>query len=77
MRLIDADKIPYVDLSDGRKACFVAFADKINQMPTIEPERKKGKWGEHGECPFCDYLRQWRDDKFCANCGAKMEEENV
>ena len=39
MRLIDADKIPYVDLSDGRKVCFAAFADKINQMPTIEPEQ--------------------------------------
>lgn len=38
MRLIDADKIPYVDLSDGKKACIVAFAEKINQMPTIEPE---------------------------------------
>lgn len=38
MRLIDADKIPYVDLSDGKKACIIAFAEKINQMPTIEPE---------------------------------------
>jgi hypothetical protein len=44
----------------------------LDEQPTIE-ERKTGKWGAQGECPFCGYLRQWKDDKFCGNCGAKME----
>lgn len=38
-----------------------------------QPERKTGRWGEHGECSYCGYLRQWEDDNFCANCGARME----
>jgi len=41
-------------------------------------ERPQGEWGKHGECPFCSYVRQWEDDKFCGNCGAKLrgKEEN-
>ena len=42
---------------------------------TIFVKRKKGKWGNHGECPFCSYLRQWEDDRFCGNCGADMRGE--
>lgn len=36
-------------------------------------ERPQGEWGKHGECPFCSYIRQWEDDNFCGNCGAKMK----
>ena len=36
----------------------------------VREQRPKGKWGDNGECPFCNYLRQWEDDKFCGNCGA-------
>ena len=29
----------------------------LNELPSAEPERKKGKWieyiPEHGKCPFC------------------------
>lgn len=35
MRLIDADKIPWTDLSGGKGLCYVAFAEKVNVMPTI------------------------------------------
>ena len=43
-----------------------------------EKGRLQGEWGKHGECPFCSYVRQWEDDKFCGNCGAKLrgKEEN-
>ena len=34
---------------------------------------KQGEWGKHGECPFCSYIRQWEDDKFCGNCGAELQ----
>ena len=36
MRLIDADKIRFTDLSDGRGLCYVAFVENIEKMPTIE-----------------------------------------
>lgn len=44
----------------------------LDALPSVQPERKTGRWGEHGECPYCGYLRQWEDDNFCANCGARM-----
>ena len=47
MRLIDADAIPWTDLNDNPNSkirVLVTFADKVSKMPTIEPERKKGKW---------------------------------
>ena len=85
MRLIDADALNermYHDAfeadSDMQKwdsGCWIRykmFERAIEDAPTIEPERKKGKWGNHGECPFCSYLRQWEDDMFCGNCGADM-----
>lgn len=88
MRAIDADALSermYHDAfeadSDMQKwdsGCWIRykmFERAIEDAPTIEPERKKGKWGNHGECPFCSYLRQWEDDRFCGNCGADMRGE--
>ena len=50
--------------------------DSLKALPAADVvERKKGRWGSHGECPFCDYLRQWEDDSFCGNCGADLREE--
>ena len=87
MRLIDADAlervldmIPCADIKnmDGQAYVLVRLSQVYNVIknaPTIEPEHKKGKWGNHGECPFCSYLRQWEDDRFCGNCGAEMRGE--
>ena len=36
MRYIDADKIPYTDLSEGRGVCWVTFMDWIKKMPTAD-----------------------------------------
>ena len=80
MRLIDADKIPYKDLSMGKRLCYAAFADDINRMPTIE-ERKKGKWIDYSdegyiECPFCHCIVLQDGDKdemhYCFSCGAEL-----
>ena len=38
-----------------------------------EKARPQGEWGKNGECPFCSYIRQWKDDNFCGNCGAKLQ----
>ena len=82
MRAIDADALSKKLLEELHnrsmqgfgKGLMIANSCVIN-APTIEPERKKGKWGNHGECPFCSYLRQWEDDRFCGNCGADMRGE--
>ena len=36
MRLIDADEIPYTDLSEGHGVCWVTFMDWIKKMPTVD-----------------------------------------
>lgn len=58
--------------------------DMIENAPTIEPERKKGKWIKEdrghveytGVCSECGFAWIWYDTreyfKFCPNCGADM-----
>ena len=91
MRLIDADALKaYIDAQKGRPfiGCTIGEALKIlvDEQPTIEPERKKGKWILHpeqkniygGKCVECSecgekYIVQYiEDEKFCRNCGADM-----
>jgi uncharacterized paraquat-inducible protein A len=78
VRLIDANAIDINDIS-----CFYAdecrlddVQDLIDSQPTVDAQPvKRGKW-KHDEsglyCPYCKYIPQWDDDKFCARCGAKM-----
>lgn len=78
MRLIDADKIPWTDLSDGRGLCFVTFADKVNRMPTVRLNRIKRKSkknkpeGYWTESAAWEYTRHdWRSVMLrleCSNC---------
>ena len=57
------------------RGLLLSIERNISALTSAQPERKKGKWGNHGECPFCSYLRQWEDDRFCGNCGADMRGE--
>ena len=80
MRAIDADALlkAIIQMSlDGN------VFDRIHEAPTIEPERKKGKWiDNHTTCSECGW--QMIDDviespnivgfNFCPNCGAEMTE---
>jgi len=59
MRMIDADALInrivfHSDLPGDQKE---VFEDEINAEPSIEPERKKGKWNFIGdnmfECTYC------------------------
>lgn len=102
MRLIDADAlIEFIenrynitwknDYEGGIKDACTDILEKISKMPTIEPQRKKGKWiritqGSIPEiyiCPFCNRtLKDTGIDSlvhirypFC-HCGADMREEN-
>ena len=55
------------------------WREAINNLPTAEPERKKGKWVYEDEmtcsvCGFeCDDPYYLGDAKYCPSCGARME----
>lgn len=52
-RLIDADKIPWTDLSDGRGLCYVTFLEKVQRLPTVkEINVRHGKWIEDGSFKY-------------------------
>ena len=36
MRLIDADRLPHKDLSDGKRMCMVVFSSDIASAPTVD-----------------------------------------
>lgn len=58
----------------------------IDEQPTIEPERKKGKWIETDKhdiyyqpgykCSVCGVLTTCHGD-YCPNCGADMRERRT
>ena len=56
--------------------------EKICEAPTIEPERKKGKWEPFDfpwfRCSECGAERENEIfmENFCPNCGADMREAN-
>lgn len=68
-------------------SAFVYACEAITDAPTIDPV-KRGKWiihpevkniygGTYIECSECGekYVVQYiEDEKFCRNCGAKMDE---
>ena len=60
----------------------------INQMPSVEPERKKGEWIYDGirgrfpacKCSICGYYENadWallQGANYCPNCGADMRDD--
>lgn len=87
MRLIDADELlkdVYLTDSDGTtygRRTYVTF-EEIENAPTVEPERKKGKWlwdcdGKVIECSECGlHYDHWvAGFNYCPNCGTKTGEE--
>ena len=83
MRRIDADAL----IADCNKYLGILNPDRdvkeyarifwligiLRNAPTIEPERKKGKWIDDNcsECGF--YVHHGDMRNYCPNCGAKME----
>lgn len=63
--------------------------DDLETLPSAQPELKKGKWivhpevknvygGTYIECSQCGekyVVQHMEDEKYCRNCGAKMEDE--
>lgn len=93
MRAIDADKLKeHIDklpaLPDGNFAGnHSALKALINMQPTIEPDRKNGKWilvNGHTSincsvCHKCNWSLSFEDAvrqfNYCPNCGADMRGE--
>lgn len=89
MRAIDADELltafPVDDEPTLTKSCVRMT---IQHMPTIEPERIRGKWVNYGEGECCDqcgrypyddgefHILGWRSN-FCPHCGADMRGEEL
>lgn len=84
MRLIDGDAFEVFtytyrnnDFDNGVQYVLEA----IDNAPTIEPERKKGKWLEldfteawEYKCDQCGRLSDF-EENYCPNCGADMRGE--
>ena len=73
MRPIDADALePDADYDDGE---FWAYSiEQVQHAPTIEPERKKGKWIVYYECPKCGEITK-DFTEYCPFCNADMRGE--
>ena len=90
-RAIDADalrdrlqNLGYDDWNQGTTTtwaeAFIECADMVDEQPTIEPQRKKGRWIDaqypYSKCSICgeelDTLSY--EANYCPNCGADMRE---
>ena len=81
-RLVDADAL----FEAMEKSCWYNNADRdeiaeklVMDAPTIEPQRKKGKWTGENACEFCGFQPWYERDihtlSYCPNCGADMRED--
>ena len=62
-------KVP--SYNESERNIMRAFYYEVKTTPF--EGQKSGRWGKHGECPFCGYIRQFKEDNYCANCGARLK----
>lgn len=82
MRLIDADALIEKAYSETEgmdksyKDLGIVLEWLVDKMPTIKPERKKGKWIDLGvyECSVC-HERSCCAGNYCPDCGTDMRGE--
>ena len=92
MRTIDADALEKylsdaeIEATRQRKYVFASalntICGNIKNFPTIEPERKKGRWQEDPSgygfwiCSTCGFVSEASGAdllyKYCPNCGAEL-----
>ena len=84
MRLIDADEIPYKNLSEGHGFCWVTFWDWIKKMPTadavevvrcedcIHNHTKTWNQGKRDK-PSCRFTDLMRSNKFYCGFGERAD----
>ena len=75
-----ADSTDYLGLAiEDVKKVTDEVVKGLKQLPSAQPERKKGKWIDCNwsiRCSECDYSMPWAVRNFCPNCGARMEGAN-
>ena len=84
MKAIDADSLiadcnKYLGIlnpdRDGKEYARIFWLISIlRSAPTIEPERKTGKWIVYYECPKCGEITK-NFMEYCPFCGADMTED--
>lgn len=51
----------------------------VSNLPSAQPERKKGAWTDDNACPFCGFQPWYERDihtlSYCPNCGADMRKD--
>ncbi len=61
------------------RASLMAYREKLECLPFVQPKRKKGTWTDDASCPFCGFMPWYEKDihtlSFCPNCGADMRGE--
>lgn len=73
-KYIDAEKIPWTDLNDGRGGVnvYVTFLEKVARMPSadvVEVVRCKDcvNWKDIFPYPTCELLSgHWEEDMYCS-----------
>lgn len=70
------------DTFSGELLHWTGIKTMIENLPSVQPEQKTGKWIHVNKlwykCSECDAHREMTGgflEKFCPNCGAKMESE--
>ncbi len=52
---------------------------ELLELPSVQPERKVGKWTEDNACEFCGFKPWYERDihtlSYCPNCGEDMRGE--
>ena len=54
---------------------LLSVMEQINAMPTVKPQRMKGKWINNYRCSVCGYSEKNYSDapnNFCPVCGADI-----
>ena len=89
MRLIDADalmddicgalnQMTNIGIVVDGEWLWEKLNDALDNAPTIEPQRIKGRWINNCRCSECGYSEKNYSDapnNFCPVCGADMREE--
>ena len=64
-------------VTKGEQAMFLDMRGAIMEVPSAQPERKKGKWIEE-RCSECGcYVYHGDVRNFCPDCGADMREDQT